>query len=197
MSLVAWQASILDADGDVQEGVSVSVTLADLGSPATLYTDREGVTPLANPCETDADGFVRFYAAADRYNIIATKGSLSRTWLDVELVPSVANAILVDDTTTLPAGQTDNLEVPNGVEVYRISAHASGSQLSGVLATDSARRVVVLANPGSVAVVLLHNSGGSTAGNRFALPGEDSFYIMPNTSVRIWQDPVTAAWRLI
>jgi hypothetical protein len=199
MSLVVWQASILDDDGDVQEGVTVTVTDAESGSVATLFADRAGVTPLLNPFQTNSDGFARFYVQEGRYHIAAVKGALTRTFLDVPLLEEPTNTLLVAASETGPAGQLDDVIVTDGVEVYRIEAHASNTSISGFDATgDNVRRTFYLVNPSSTgSLILLHDDSDSAAGNRILCPGNDSFYVPPNGSVKVWQDDVSAAWRII
>lgn len=83
-----WQRSIVDDEGNVLPGASISVV--DVSDPenevtAKLYTTIDGDRSLSNPFNADEEGFARFYAASGVYRITVTSGSFSRTWYDVEL----------------------------------------------------------------------------------------------------------------
>jgi hypothetical protein len=45
-----------------------------------IYSDRDGLTPLANPFQADADGLARFYAAGNAYRVTASLGGFERIW---------------------------------------------------------------------------------------------------------------------
>src|SRR5690554_2925487 len=81
MALARWQATIVDARGNVQSGASVEVRREVPGQPlAALYSDRDGTQQLGNPITADAEGFAAFHVAGGAYQIKATKGSFTKTW---------------------------------------------------------------------------------------------------------------------
>jgi hypothetical protein len=80
MTLPNWQATIVEANGDVVPSAEVEVILEATGLPATIFSDRAGSTPLTNPFFTGPDGFAQFYAAAGEYRITATGSGGTRTW---------------------------------------------------------------------------------------------------------------------
>lgn len=78
-----WQSSIVNEQGDTQASAQVEIRVAATDALATLYEDRDGTTPKANPFNADLNGYAFAYMLADRYNITATKSGFSRTWSDV------------------------------------------------------------------------------------------------------------------
>lgn len=83
--LAVWQATIVNEVGNIQVGASVQVLLESSGSPATLFSDRDGTNSISNPVTADSNGFVRFYAAGNAYRINATLGAFTRTWRHVAI----------------------------------------------------------------------------------------------------------------
>jgi hypothetical protein len=81
MALGRWQAAIQDGEGNVQGLASIEVRREVPGAPlASLFADRDGLTPLGNPFTGDADGYAAFHAAGGAYRVTASKGPFSRTW---------------------------------------------------------------------------------------------------------------------
>lgn len=74
-----WQATIQDDEGNVVPGASVEVRLEATGNLATLFSDRAGTTPKANPFTADGDGYAFFHAAGGAYKIVASFGADSMT----------------------------------------------------------------------------------------------------------------------
>jgi hypothetical protein len=85
MPLAAWQSTIVDESGNVQEMASVEVKLESSGALAALFSDRDGEDEIDNPVTAGSDGFVRFYAAGSAYRITATLGAFSRVWRHVSV----------------------------------------------------------------------------------------------------------------
>lgn len=95
-----WQSTVVDGNGTVQNGASVTVRIQDTNALASIYTTRTG-TAKSNPFTTGSDGLAAFYAAGDRYKITATFGANTVTWenvhigtaqeLDVEDIQAYAN----------------------------------------------------------------------------------------------------------
>lgn len=85
MALAAWQATIVDESGNVQQNAQIEVRREATGALAAIYADRDGSTPLDNPFTVDEGGFARFYAAGGAVKITATQGEFSRTWRHVPI----------------------------------------------------------------------------------------------------------------
>ena len=77
----------LTTSGATVPGASVQVNIASTGAPASLFSDREGVTSITNPVPADPNGRVVFYVAPDRFNMIATGGGVSVNYTDIIVVP--------------------------------------------------------------------------------------------------------------
>lgn len=83
MALAAWQATIVDESGDIQTNAQIEVRVESTGGLAALFSDRDGISGIANPFLADDDGFVRFYTGGNALRITASKGEFSRTWRHV------------------------------------------------------------------------------------------------------------------
>jgi hypothetical protein len=81
MVFARWQSTIVDEAGNIQPNAQVRVQREVAGAPlATIYSDRDGASPLGNPMTADTEGFAAFHAAGGAYRITATKGGFSRVW---------------------------------------------------------------------------------------------------------------------
>jgi len=81
MVLARWQATVVDDEGNILTAANVEVRREIAGAPiAVIYSDRDGLTPKANPFAVEPDGFAAFHALGGAYRITATSGTFSRTW---------------------------------------------------------------------------------------------------------------------
>lgn len=119
MVLARWQATIVDDAGNVQDAASVEVRHETGGAPlATIYSDRDGTTPISNPLTTGSDGFAAFHVAGGAYKITATKGAFSRQWRYVGIGTAAEN-----DLATILAGDFSSATVlPSGASTARTLA---------------------------------------------------------------------------
>ena len=86
MALARWQAHIVDEAGNVLPNALITVVHETVGNPpASLYEDRDGVSPLGSSTNADGDGYAFFHAAAGAYKITATLGAQTREWRYVAL----------------------------------------------------------------------------------------------------------------
>ena len=75
---------VQDLRGNAVEGATVEVRTYPAGALATIYSDSAGVTQIANPMATDANGFFEYYAADGRYTWVITTNTSVRTINDVK-----------------------------------------------------------------------------------------------------------------
>lgn len=82
MVLAIFQANVANDKGDVQGAASIEVRRESDNTLATIYSNRAGTTPLANPFDAEADGYFSFFAAGATgpYKVTATKGAFSKEW---------------------------------------------------------------------------------------------------------------------
>lgn len=81
MALARWNGAILDDEGNALAGAQVEVRRETVGSPlASIFSDRDGATPLGNPFTAQEVGNAFFHAAGGAYRITVTSGAFSRTW---------------------------------------------------------------------------------------------------------------------
>lgn len=84
MALIAWQATVQDDEGNIIVNPSITVRRASDNGLADIF-DAAG-NPLDNPFIGSSEGFVQFFAGADRYLVQGARGgSVTQTWT-VDLV---------------------------------------------------------------------------------------------------------------
>lgn len=116
-TLARWQSTVVDANGNILPGASVTVKIASSGATATIYSDRAGTSALANPFTADSNGYATFCAVGNEYQIIATSGGNTVTYNYVPLGlagardvgTSTGNLVQIDDANTLFLKATSNL----------------------------------------------------------------------------------------
>ncbi len=81
--------------------------------------------------------------------------------------------------------------------VVRATPAGTGSTFTGIVGGVSGR-VLTIVNIGTIDnVSLAHDSGSSTAANRFFLPNAATLAILPHGSATIWYDSASSRWRLL
>jgi hypothetical protein len=178
MARVPVPITVIDTNGSVVSGASVTVRKRSDSSLATLYQAETGATTIANPVSTDSFGRVVAWVDRGAYNAVisgtsittytqpfdgaaAADRTLDTLWAPAGVVPTVQTG------GTLPASPTDGDEVyyvadaTNGVIWHvRYRSAASGSYKwefvgGGLLysAVDTAENKTAGAGFGDVATV--------------------------------------------
>jgi hypothetical protein len=129
MALGIFQRTVADNAGDVQASASVEVRIQETNSLASIYSDRAGTTPLANPFTTGSDGLVKFFAEGNAYKITATKGAFSVTWEYVAIGTAAELDIGAIEELIAEAGGTPELAE---IATQRLLANISGSPAAPV-----------------------------------------------------------------
>lgn len=183
-----------DTSGNAIPSVTVTVNLTGTATLATLFSDN-AFTPLANPFTSNTDGTYQFYARNGRYDVVLTKTNYTFT-------ASETTDVLLDDDFSVvsPAQITANQNdyaPTNGtnVAVWRLTSDAART-ITGIVAPTSnagVRRLSIL-NSGSFALTLSHNSGSSTAGNRFTFPRSRDVILLPNENLDLYYDATLTSW---
>jgi hypothetical protein len=106
------------------------------------------------------------------------------------LVGGVITISLNINTNDLSA---DGLEKASFV---RLSSSAAVN-ITGVAADTGAFRRKTLVNVGSFNITLTNQDTGSSAANRFTIPGAISLTMLPKDSCDIWYDTDSSTWRPI
>ncbi len=155
MVLARWQGTIVDDAGNVQDGASVTVRVESLGTPlASLFSDRDGLTPTGNPITADADGFAAFHVAGGAYQIVATKGLFTRTWRYV----AVGNMAEQDsDAVDITGGNLSGVSLATigGIDLPEITAPAApGSNVARLYAVDDGNGVTTMSMKDSASNVV-------------------------------------------
>lgn len=77
----AWQATIVDALGNIVPGAQVEVRRETGGLPLEpLFSDRDGLVPLGNPFPATSEAFAQFFCAGGPFRIRAFAAGLERLW---------------------------------------------------------------------------------------------------------------------
>lgn len=144
MALPIWQGlAAYEAAGNIATLQSPSVHVMDLetGLDASLFSDRNGTTPLTNPFVGDGVGRIAFYVPIGRYLITASKDGNSITWDDVQIgtPPMQTTAPIVEptsvtfneyeSTTVIITNYDPELEYTVEDDVYTVTAR-SGNTLT-------------------------------------------------------------------
>jgi hypothetical protein len=137
---------------------------------------------------TDAAGDIRLYTNSLLRTQITDAGLLEHNkafGLSSILTPA-----------QITANQNDYAPTDFATSVFlRISSDAA-RDITG-LAGGAQGRIVALSNQGSFTITLKHNSGSSTAGNRFLCPGAGDFALTTQKTCLLYYDSVAAGWSVI
>lgn len=187
MTLARWQATIVDEAGNVLPAASVTVRKESTGALAALFSDRAGVTGVANPRTADADGFVYFYTRGGAYKITATLGAVTSevrhvavgtaAELDIGDLSSYAG-MRYDFATSTSAGasagtmRANNANLTAATNLYFADDDADENDnetyLAAVGNSDSTvRGHVILRKPTSGEHIIYSITGGATNGSGF------------------------------
>lgn len=77
---------------------------------------------------------------------------------------------------------------------YRINSDATRS-ITGIDVSQVVNRVLILTNTGSQTITLVHESGSSTAANRFTLAGAVDYSLTTGQTIKLIYDFTTSRWR--
>ena len=152
MPLARYQFTVVDDAGNVLPAASVEVRREAAGAPiASIFSDRDGATPLGNPFVADGDGYAAFHAAGGAYRITATSGAFSRVWRYVgigTLAEQDADAVAVVNITQ--TGHHDIAEIAEpaapAADVARLYSVDDGAGITTLTMKDSAGNVVPLSH---------------------------------------------------
>ena len=107
MTLARWQATIVDDAGNVIDQPTITVRRDIPGQPlALIYSDRDGLAPLANPFTVapGSAGYVSFHALGGAYQVKAEANGFTKTF---RYVP-VGRAAETDLTAFTPRGEWED-----------------------------------------------------------------------------------------
>lgn len=98
-------------------------------------------------------------------------------------------------TSTTPAGTVDNYPVSSFVN----SNQTTTTTVTGILntAATGVAKQVTWYNSGTVPITFVHNSGSSSAGNRFSLPQSLDYVLQPGETAFFTNYGVSQPWRLM
>lgn len=97
--------------------------------------------------------------------------------------------------SALASGSTHDYAIGSDTSIARLATNASGSTLTGIVATKTERRVTVL-NLGSGTLTLANENAGSIAQNRFTIGIGADLVLKTNERAELLYDPVSQRWRI-
>jgi hypothetical protein len=123
-----YKSNITTTSGAALRNVPVEV-IAENGTQAALFLDREGTVPAANPLRTGADGTFYFYAVNGRYSLKTTVEGATITDRDVVLLMDpeeitvagpIAEAVAAAEAAAIRAEDAvEDSEIPALVEAVQ------------------------------------------------------------------------------
>lgn len=201
------------ASGDTIRPNAVNVRNYQVANSVCFYVSRGDGTWQCGTMDMKSDhvsrtigDFPYFYGATSFYNgvTISTGGTFSCSVAgSFSSSLTATNAFLLTGAITpsaLGAGPTADY-APTGfanVSAVRQDMSAAGS-ISGLAGGGTGRCIHLLnvATNASYTLTLLHDDAGSTAGNRFYLPGNASLVVPNNSGVKLWYDTASSRWRVV
>lgn len=126
MAMARWQATIVDAAGNIVPNANVQVRRELPGLPlATLYADADGAESKSNAFTADASGYAFFHTTGGFYRIRVWLGSFERIWRFVAIGNAAAKdedefgiGATTDQKVTTPAGLAAYDDELEGFSVY-------------------------------------------------------------------------------
>jgi hypothetical protein len=115
MAAPIFQRTIVDGNGDIQPGATITVRNEADGELAAVYSDRELTTVKSNPFSADSNGFVEFFAVRGEYRVKAEFGEEFIEWRYVQLIDTEFLVQLDDAGDATPI--TGDLSVGNNLSV--------------------------------------------------------------------------------
>jgi hypothetical protein len=153
-----------------------------LASGAEFSGDGVGGVSLA---ALHASGVLRLYTAAQLRAQISAAGLFEHN-----------NAFALTGIVT-PAqitANTNDYAPASFAAAYLLRLSSDAARDVTGIAGGAQGRIVLLSNQGSFTITLKHNSGSSTAGNRFLCPGAVDFALTTFMTRAIYYDSTAAAW---
>lgn len=139
------QFSVQDREGNVLRGAEITVQQELAGFPlATLYLDRDGVSPAGNPIYSDDDGFVYFHAAGGQYKITIRSANYTRIMRYVQVGVATGASPGLTQTFDTPTTDADpgagkfrlnNATLSSVTAIYLDNLDVGGADVSAYLDT--------------------------------------------------------------
>lgn len=181
-----WQATIVDASGNIQPGATVEVRDADTLALVAIYSDFDGENLRANPFTVGDDAFAQFYVETGRYRVRAFFGAAQQTWNDVELGVTLAS---LPDITSLVESITSDMvadevaeqlaDALSGVTSLPQQGIYHGYVKAGVTGSLFSDPTWTVSNVGAGQYRIVHNKGLSDPYSMRVVPtaisGEDRY----------------------
>lgn len=186
MPLARYQFTVVDDAGNVLPAASVEVRREAAGAPiASIFSDREGATPLGNPFVADGDGYAAFHAAGGAYRITASKNGFSREWRYVGIglaqeadavtagTPFVFDSVTTDEDPGDGQLRLNNATLASVTSVYVDNLNADEADVSAWLdyfdnnGSSPDRGVISIASPDSGALFVAQVTGSVVDGTGY------------------------------
>jgi len=132
-------------------------------------------------------------AATFNTNVLINSGVLNTAGARISTGSTTTAPFVISQaapTTTLA-----NQALDDTAGILRLTGTGGGTW-TGLVADVTSRKVTIV-NASAGSVTLAHENTGSTASNRFNLPGAASFVIVAGDSATLWYDSGSGRWRVL
>jgi hypothetical protein len=105
-----------------------------------------------------------------------------------------------ESTATVPVTANQSNWSPTGwstADIVRADPDADGWQILGLDASAAVKHKTIINLDTALTLVLVHNDGAQTAGNKLFCPGGANFVLGPRSSVEVAVDAASAVWRVL
>jgi len=202
MALARWNGHVQTTAGAAVASAYVEVRREDDDTLASLYSDREGETPKANPFQADSTGYAFFHAIGAAYRVRAYATGFEKIWeyvpvglggesdLTAEFVVDNVGTILAsaagkttpvdaDAVTLIDSADDDALKLVTFANLWAwIKAKAD----TFYQAFDAQLSSLIRQNSQSAAYTLVLTDGG-----------KHIFHPLADTTARTWTIPANAS----
>jgi len=185
-----------DSNGDPLAGGKLYSYVGGTSTPQSTYTDQTGVTANANPIILDANGEANVWMATGVYYKFVLKDANDVTqWTqDNVYIPTVGGASAGNAIHSNAGGGTITL-LPSTDNVQIITG-SGATTIESMTAPSSVAKITIHNDTDSV-VTIKHENAGSTAANRFYLPGTADAKLSVSQSLEFFYDTGDARWKQI
>lgn len=148
MALAIYQKPLTDEAGNVQANTSVEIRTDPGNVLATIYSDRDGAVPIANPTTSDSNGILTFYVAGGAYKITPSGGTPYR----YVAIGTMAEYDITQLDSAVDNGFTDRF----GAETIFVEPTGVGDDYAAFntawTAANALNRSVILIPPGTYTI---------------------------------------------
>jgi hypothetical protein len=193
----AFNQQYFDDNGDPLSGGKLYTYVAGTVTPLASYTAQDGITQNTNPIILDAGGRCNLYLSTGTYYKIVTTDAddvVIETRDDI-MIPAASGTAQGNSIHNQAGGGTIAL-VPTDDNIQVITG-TGATTVESMEAPSGGPKKIVIHNDTDSVITVRHENGGSSAINRFTLPGAQDLLLEPQVSVEFFYDTADDRWKQI